>query len=58
MVKDIAIFIALHQARSSGQRVLKKAEFSDGFQQSVFKNKVGKQGLGVCEQLVRSSLIG
>lgn len=48
----------LHQARSSGQRVLKKAEFSDGLQQSIFKNKVREQGLGVCEQLVRSSLIG
>ena len=40
------MFIALHQARSSGQRVLKEAEFSDGFQQSIFKNKVREQGLG------------
>ena len=36
----------------------KNPELPEGFQQSIFKNQVGERGHGVCDQLVRNSLIG
>ena len=55
VVKENAVFIAGHQARSPGQLVLKTP---NGFQENIFKGQVREESCRVCDQLVHSSLIG
>lgn len=56
MVKESAAFIT-GAKQSPGQLVLKKAELSGGFQQSIFNGQVKKRVHKVCDQLVHHSLI-
>ena len=49
VVKESAVFISGHKARSSGQLVLKTPELPDGFHQSIFKGQVREGCSRVCD---------
>lgn len=58
MVKENALYLAGHQARSPGQVVLKSSELPEGFWEKDYKDRVREEVCGVCDQFVDVLLTG